>query len=433
MGAGSLSAPVPANQERWFLVALLAVFVAFSVQYTAKITKSESASAIQRWRDQILSLDDGENPYKQFNYPNPPIMALILKPIVSLPGLVGPLLWFYLKVGMALLAFHWTFRLVETPETPFPPWARGLTVLLALRPIVGDLMHGNVNLFILLLVVGSLYAYRLGRDGVSGVALGLAIACKVTPALFVPYFLWKREWKVLAGCGLGLFLFFWLVPGLCLGFTENEQLLTSWADQMLKPYLVGGKVFYSEHNNQSIPGLVQRMLTHSPSFSTYVHDIYTPTHYHNFLSLDSKAAGWVIRGSMALFALLGVWACRTPTKSRAGWRLPAEFGLVLLGMLLFSERTWKHHCVTLLVPFAVLCYYLAACQPGTVLRNYLIATLVAAAVLMTATATGPLGDQFGKLAQVYGAYVWVYVLLAAALAVILRAPEGAAGRAALLE
>ena len=30
-----------------------------------------------------------------------------------------------------------------------------------------------------------------------------------------------------------------------------------------------------------------------------------------------------------------------------------EFSVVVLGMLLFCERTWKHHCVTLLLPFTV--------------------------------------------------------------------------------
>ena len=32
----------------------------------------------------------------------------------------------------------------------------------------------------------------------------------------------------------------------------------------------------------------------------------------------------------------------------------SEFALIVLGMLLFSERTWKHHCVVFMVPFAVL-------------------------------------------------------------------------------
>jgi hypothetical protein len=426
MDAVPLASPVADHRERWFVLALLLVFVVTSVQYTHKILKSDSASAIQRWKDQILSFDGGDDPYLHYNYPNPPIMALLLRPIVALPSVLGPLVWFYLKVVMTLLAFLWAIRLVESPEQPFPAWAKALAVLFSLRPILGDLMHGNVNLLILFLVIAALYAYRCGRDLVSGLALALAIACKVTPALFVPYFLWKRQWKVLAGTAVGLFLFFWLVPGLCLGFETNERFLHSWTEQMVKPFLVSGQSFYSEYYNQSLPGLVKRLLTHSPSFSIYLNNgaDYTPLEYHNVLNLDARLAGWVVRGFVILFALVGVWVCRTPTRPRATWRLAAEFSLVLLGMLLFSERTWKHHCVTLLLPFCVICYYLAVCRPGEWLRSYLIGTLVCVAVLMTATSTTAGFARPGQLAQVYGAYVWSCLLLTAAVAVLLRQPAG---------
>src|SRR5581483_6573332 len=112
-----------------------------------------------------------------------------------------------------------------------------------LWPIVGDLSHGNINLFILFLVILALYAFHRGRDGVCGIVLALAIACKVTPALFVPYFLWKRAWKTLAGCAVGLVLFFWVVPSLFLGLERNNELLASWSRLMIEPFLVKGEVF----------------------------------------------------------------------------------------------------------------------------------------------------------------------------------------------
>jgi alpha-1,2-mannosyltransferase len=117
-----------------------------------------------------------------------------------------------------------------------------------------------------------------------------------------------------------------------------------------------------------------------------------------------------------------VACCRTPLAPRRNWRLAAEFSLVALGMLLFSERTWKHHCVTILLPFAVFTYYLAVIRPGPILRSYLIATLLASFVLMTATSTTgllPRIDEMARMAQVYGAYVWAYLLLIAGLIVTL--------------
>src|SRR5262249_10094521 len=148
---------------------------------------------------------------------------------------------------------------------PYPPWAKALAILLSLRPIMGDLTHGNINLFILFLVVGGLYAFRQRRDVLAGVLLALAIACKVTPALFVPYFLWKRAWRMLAGCTAVLVLFFMIVPGWFLGNERNLHLLGSWTERMVTPFVVAGTVT-SEHPNQSLPGLVFRLATHSPSF-----------------------------------------------------------------------------------------------------------------------------------------------------------------------
>ena len=58
-----------------------------------------------------------------------------------------------------------------------------------------------------LALAGALYAFHQGRDLTAGIVLALAICCKLTPALFVPYFLWKRAWRTLAGTALGLMLF----------------------------------------------------------------------------------------------------------------------------------------------------------------------------------------------------------------------------------
>src|SRR5262249_62247392 len=104
-----------------------------------------------------------------------------------------------LKVGLPLVTLPLAFRLVESPGRPSPVWAKGLTVLLSLRPILGDLLHGNVNLLILFLVGGALALFRARRDLSAGVVLALAVACKLTPALFLPYFGLQPGWQAVAG------------------------------------------------------------------------------------------------------------------------------------------------------------------------------------------------------------------------------------------
>ncbi len=448
-----LSSPASQAGQRGFVLVLVLFFVLLGIPYGLKAWRG--GSAFQRWQPQISDLGNGVDIAQRYNYPNPPIMALLLYPLARLPetaqrlGLsehaastLAALCWFYIKAGLTLLAFRWVFQFVAQRGHPFPLWAKGVTVLLALRPIMSDLQHGNVNLFILFLVVAALSAYHRKRNVLAGIVLGLAIACKVTPALFVPYLVWKRSWKALGSCAAGLVLFLWpgVVPALLMGGERNEKHLVSWYYDMVYPFVIEGKVT-SEHHNQSLPGLVARLATHSPSFSTYVHNQYTPTHYDNLLDLSPGAARWLVKGCMGLFALLVVWSCRTPTTSRDGWRLSAEFSIVLLGMLLFSERTWKHHCVTLLLPFAVICYHLATCAPGKGLRAYLIGSLAVSMLLIATTSTAVpdgavdprhLYQLFAKQAQVYGAFVLAYLDLLAALVVLLRRPANGPVSALLL-
>lgn len=425
MSTGLVERSVSPSRQRWFLFGLCLLCMAFSIQYGLKARGSgahPNRSAILRWREPLRHVID-EDIYERYAYPNPPIMALILRPLVKLSPLACSLCWFYLKLGMTVFAVRWVFRLVEDPDRPFPPWAQALTIVLSLRPILGDLSHGNVNLFILFLVIGALYAFRLRHDGLAGLTLALAIACKVTPALFVPYFVWKRAWKTLAGCLAGLVLFLVVVPGAFLGNARNLQLLNSWTAQMVTPYVLKATVT-SEHPNQSLPGLVFRLGTHSPSF---LDEKGEPLRYDNLMALPLQHAAWIIKACMVLFAALIVWACRTPISNRQGWRLAAEYSLIILGMLLFSERTWKHHCVTFLLPFAVLSYYLAVCRPGALLRGYVIGSLVIVLLLMTSTSTNGVWDvldETAKQAQVYGAYVWAYFVLLASLVVVLHQREG---------
>lgn len=88
-------------------------------------------------------------------------------------------------------------------------------------------------------------------------------------------------------------------------------------------------------------------------------------------------------------------------------------------MLLFSERTWKHHCVTLVLPFAVLSYFLATCLKTKASYVLPVGTIVVATLLMTLTSTGLLEDDFAKEAQVYGCYVWAFILMMVCLFIVL--------------
>jgi hypothetical protein len=86
-----------------FFATLTAVVVLMSVKYAVKISKpgdggQQSRSAFLRWREMINGVFRGENIYVGVNeYPNPPIMAILLRPFAALPPVAGALAWFYAK------------------------------------------------------------------------------------------------------------------------------------------------------------------------------------------------------------------------------------------------------------------------------------------------------------------------------------------------
>jgi len=468
----------PAGRSRLqllFLAALLLVFVAVSVQYSAKVLTprkdGQTQSAILRWAKQFREMQDGENIHAKYNYPNPPILPQILTPIfelIEVSPAAGALTWFYLKVGMVVVCLYWAFRLVETPGRRYPALAQVAAVAASVIPIVGDLKHGNVNIFILFLVMATLYSFARGRDGVSGLLLGLAIACKVTPALFIAYFAWKRAWRALVGCGVGLVLFFLVIPSLFFaaqkgslveGWEQNWAALTAWKEGMIDPYLIRGEVT-SERENQSLPGVLTRLFSHEPSFSRWIDGVDTPLAYHNAADVSSTTIKRIVQACQVAFVILMVASCRAPIRAagstpgdvRRGWRLAAEYSLILVGMLIFSERTWKHHCVILLLPFAVVSYGAFARDFPARVRWGARSTLVAAAILIAIpTAAEVFGDRTfaaaaneiapdarerlglnpnspRELTQVYGAYLWAMLALLAGLVVMLMSRIDRAGR-----
>jgi len=350
-------------------------------------------------------------------------MAILLKPFMDLPPITGAIAWFACKAAFALVAILCVLALLDSRERPFAMWGKLLAIALSLRPIAGDLTHGNVNLLILFLIVLSLLAAAHRYHLLAGVLLGLSIACKVTPALFVLYFLWKRSWTTLLGIAASLVVFVLLIPAGVFGWSNNLDYLESWHQQMVAPYAAG--VVSSEHKNQSLPGLLHRMLSDEPSFSDYDGDRKIVLEMHNLVDWDRPIVQGIVLVCMALFAGLTMLACRGSCEDRSRLRLIAEFSIVILGMLLFCERTWKHHCVTLLLPFAVLAYGVGTAIFTRGMRIYLGGTLALAALLMLSTSTGifdkdiNVQDRFGKLAQVYGAYVWAFLLLLAAVATTL--------------
>jgi alpha-1,2-mannosyltransferase len=396
----------------WFLWAtIILISAAFYYEKAA-----DHRSAFVRWRPQVLQFWSGVNIYDKMLFPNPPIMPISLYPLMVLPTVTGAMCWFAIKVAMTTAVLLMCFEIVKpTGRTSFPPMLRSLILLLSLRPILGDLHHGNNNLVILFLVMSMYYAWRKGWDIGAGLLLALATSYKVTPALFFIYFAYKRSWRTLGWGMLGLGIFLIIVPSAVIGPQFNGECLGMWWHRMITPFIVKN-ASSSQEVNQSLLAVLMRLLTNLiPGQGRYDNHVDV-----NVLSLPTWMVGYLFKG--VAFGMLGLLAflCRTKTTDRRDPRLLGEVSLIVLTMLFLSERSWKHHYVTLLLPYSYLVGEFFSNRLGPRSRALLVGSWALTFSLMAA-ASADLGGLFAEgqgheIAQGYGSFLWAGVILYAMVA-----------------
>ena len=76
--------------------------------------------------------------------------------------------------------------------------------LVAIWPIRESFVEGQLNIPVAAGIVACWYALRVGRPGLAGVALALAVALKPLAGLFVLWALWRRQWRLLFAAGATL-------------------------------------------------------------------------------------------------------------------------------------------------------------------------------------------------------------------------------------
>jgi alpha-1,2-mannosyltransferase len=414
-------------------IAWLVTMVGAAAVYAGKA--DDGKSAFIRWRHQVIDLWQGVNIWDRYYFPNPPIFALTLTPFTWLPPVSGALAWFSFKVVLVSTSILLCFRMVNASEKVLPSYAQALVIILSLRPIMSDLHHANNNLLILSLIVFALYAWRKGYDILAGLILALAITYKVTPALFVPYFLYKRSWRTVGATILGMGLFLLAVPSLVLGPGLNGQCLSWWWHRILSPFVAGDVVSVQEVN-QSMVGTLSRLLSAHKNPDPHG---YTGTEIDgNFLALAPRTVALIVKGLSFGFVGLLAYFCRTRASKRDDARMMGEFALVVLVMLFVSERSWKHHFVTLLIPYTYLAYRAIVAPTTRQVRLVLGGALCASALLIALTSTefgGLIKIPWGtnpitgrglfikghKLALFYGMYFWAGLVLFVATAWRVRA------------
>jgi hypothetical protein len=310
-------------------------------------------------------------------YPYMPVAAMYFSPLALFDRSTAIGLRYAAAIGSLWLTFRWLSQMAEparreAPRTHF--WISLVSIVLVFQFLLYDLDDGGPHSILLGIIIGGVYAIWRNWKKTGAALLGLAAAVKITPAIFIPFFLWKREWR-LAGYTAVALLVWTIMPAIWMGPTSW------WTHQQEWAVVAAGSAFgrttpiaESNTNNIRNSGLqhaLMRYLTTYPADHPLRRE---DPGYVSLLDLPSSVARAVT--TVAIVGLFAVFGWHTRIRYRiAGsplWVWETS-GLVLL-MLLTSPLTWMQH-LTWLIP----ALYLIAWQ---LLRQPAIGAAVRAALLL---------------------------------------------------
>lgn len=273
----------------------------------------------QLWEAAYLWLHGGD-PYQSlitspgpFNYP--PSSAWFLIWWGVLPLSTAYVVWNLVSLGLFLVSLWLILRLVSRKVT----WPMLLVAIflftLPFFPEKFNLGNGQNNNFLLAFILFSFWLYQRKRRQLCALLLAFTIGIKLTPAIFLLYFLVKRDWRqlLLVGTWLGVLLILALVvlPG------DPGKLY--FGDIFWRGFAGEGKAVYYQ---QSLTGMLSR----------------------SFPGMDLTPWYAFLGGGLLLVSINAL--------RRAS--LPPALAIIASLNLMLHPLTWQHHYVFAVIPLIVL-------------------------------------------------------------------------------
>jgi len=248
-------------------------------------------------------------------YTYPPVWAGVLSPVGWLPWRMVSLAWTALNIALLAWIVHLCYRrFLDRKREARSMWFVVLVIAAALTtPIASVFWFGQLGIVLTAACLADVVPARTRLP--RGVLVGFAAALKLTPGIFVIYWLATKRWRpafVAAATSVGL----WLAAAIARPDLSRQF----WTDVVFRNERVGDASFVS---NQSVHGWLLR-------------------------------SGWSepLLGVLLVAVLLSIGLGRARVAHTAGDELAAATIIGLTGLLV-SPVSWIHHGVWIVPAAAV--------------------------------------------------------------------------------
>ncbi|WP_170323150.1 TIGR02611 family protein [Gordonia effusa] len=273
----------------------------------------------------------------KLDFTYPPMAAIVFSPLAALSMTNAALTW-WIATFLALVAIIvLSFRSLGYRVDVRMYWAAIFlaVAVTALEPVRTTIWLGQINIFLVLLVIADLVRRRPGAAGRwRGIGTGLAAGLKLTPGFFLIYLAASRQWRACATAAATL------AATVAVGFAVIPHDAWSYWTQDVGGAQRVGRV--DSPANQSVHGFLSQLMAYFDVRRYLVHQEVGPPAFDAPRWLWISAA--VIVAALALWAAVGAY--------RTGRELLA---VTIVGMTscAVSPFAWGHHWVWF-VPLLIL-------------------------------------------------------------------------------
>lgn len=290
----------------------------------------------------------------------PRIMTLF----ASLGHPAGGYTWLLLNlIGLVLI-----LRLLGRHLSGLPPQDWPVTQLVPLLLLAAywrwEFRLNQIDTLTLLLMVCSYVTWEMGRRGIAGFWLGLAVILKLTPALLVAWFALKRQYRTVSVAILTIILAGPVADTLALGPELTREAYVAWARNALdrgSHRALVDEQREMDWRNQSLGAIASRWL-HPTNINTHFDN--DPRHQRqygdrttrtmNLVTLPRATVGWIATGAVGALGLALLWIARRPAWELTRWQLRLEWALVILVMLATMPVMRRYHMIWTLPAISLL-------------------------------------------------------------------------------
>jgi len=164
-----------------------------------------------------------------FQYFYSPLFALVLVPFTYFPFYIVETLWLmfmFFNIYDLWIGSQKYFNRIQLSRKEYINWVL-VTLFFMLSFILYNVSQVQMTVFLVWGTFKSLSLFDKKKFMLGGLLLGLMINIKIMPLIFLPYLLYRNDWKAFWFTISWFALFLWL-PALIIGWPYNQELLISW-------------------------------------------------------------------------------------------------------------------------------------------------------------------------------------------------------------